>query len=315
MVNAVLKIHLKQIYRGIKRLGILRTLFILPFVVYLIFAIFTWSTDFKSAIYVSVATLTVFGIAQIRRTDKKFLELHFHSFKFILFVEYLILAFPILFCFAVHFQWEAALMIIVGFLGIIHIKNRSKQITLNSKIQRIIPTKSFEWKAGIRKQLLFIVPLWILTLLFSPFVGTVPVGIMILGILSVALYEDNEPYQMILLYELTARQFLWMKIKNQIKLFTIITVPLIASFVIFHPQYWYISIIEFLFLTLIQTYAILVKYAFYESNSRSQASGIYITIGFIGAFIPIVTPVVLLLMIRFYMSSIKKLNPYLDDFN
>lgn len=315
MLKALLKVHSKQIYRGIIGIGLLRTIFIIPFLAYLCFAVFTWSANSESSIYLAFGIFTLLVIIQLRRKDKEFLELHSHNYKYILYAEYLILALPILLCFAYHLQWKAILIVILGLLVIIHLKNSAKQITLNSKIQRIIPAESFEWKAGIRKQLVFIIPLWALSVLLSPFIGSVPIGIIVLGLLSISVYENNEPYQMILLYELSARQFLWMKIRNQIKLFTLITAPLIVAFVIFHPQYWYIPLIEFLFLTIIQIYAILVKYAFYESNSRSQASSMYIAIGIIGGIIPFLTPVVLLLMIRFYVSSIKKLNPYLDDFN
>ena len=269
VIKALLKIHSKQAYRGILGLGLLRTLFIIPFIAYLFFAIFLWSANSETALFMAIGTLAIFGIIQVRRGDKKFLELHFHNFNTIFYAEYMVLAIPILFCFAYHLEWKPILIITLGLLGIIHIKNRTKQITLNSHIQRIIPDKSFEWKAGIRKQFLFIFPLWSLTLLFSPFVASVPIGIFILGLLSTSLYENNEPYQMILLYELNARQFLWMKIKNQIKIFTLITIPLTLSFAIFHPQYWYIPVIELLFLILIQTYTVLAKYAFYESNIRS----------------------------------------------
>ena len=155
----------------------------------------------------------------------------------------------------VHKQW-ISLISFSSLLLIVHLDLKSRYSSLNTKIQTLIPSDSFEWKAGIRKQLCIIVPIWIISAGTSFFIASVPVAIFILGILIFSFYDNGEPYQMILSYELDAKKFLLLKVKRQIQLFSIIVIPLVGLFLIFNFDRWYIPIAEFLIFSFVR----LLKY-------------------------------------------------------
>lgn len=209
----------------------------------------------------------------------------------------------------------AIFSIITFILLIINADFKIKQKSLNSTIQRLIPSGSYEWKAGMRKSLIVVTITWILGLLTSFFIGSVPAVIFILGILSWDFYEKCEPLEMILSFELGADSFLIQKIKNQVIIYSIFVVPLIMMFTVFHYEYWYIPVIEYFLFITSHIYLILTKYAFYQTNNQPAGAQVFGTIGIMCIIIPIFIPVVWLLSIRFYNKSKENLNFYLNDFN
>lgn len=118
---------------------------------------------------------------------------------------------------------------------------------------------------------------------------------------------------MIIAFEKSSKDFLFHKIKRQTVIFSILIIPLIISFLFFHPDKWYIPVVEYLIFITLHIYLILTKYAFYDSNRESPAGQAIVAIGVLGGFIPLFLPVVWLLSIRFYFKSIKNLNYYLND--
>ncbi len=120
---------------------------------------------------------------------------------------------------------------------------------------------------------------------------------------------------MIIAFEKSANNFLWFKVKMQVILFSVITLPLIVAFVILHFEQWYIPVVEYFIFIFLHIYIIMTKYAFYEPNSKSPVTATLGAIGAVFSMIPIFLPVVWLLSIWFYFKSLTKLKIYLDDFN
>ena len=77
---------------------------------------------------------------------------------------------------------------------------------------------------------------------------------------------------MIFAYEMGPTKFLTHKIKMQLSLFTILTMPLIIAFLFFYPDKWYIPISEYFIFITAHTYIILTKYAFYKPNDNSSGA-------------------------------------------
>jgi hypothetical protein len=167
----------------------------------------------------------------------------------------------------------------------------------------------------VRQALFILLPLWIIGLFTSFFIGSVPIVLFILGVIPFSFYEKGEPYQMILAYEMGPTQFLFRKIKMQISLFSLLSLPLIAAFLIFHRETWYIPIIEYFIFISLYIYLILTKYAFYEPNRKSPPAQVFGAIGAFSGIIPVFLPLVWLLSIRFFFKSKENLNVYLNDYN
>ncbi|MFD2513344.1 hypothetical protein ACFSRY_05655 [Pontibacter locisalis] len=167
----------------------------------------------------------------------------------------------------------------------------------------------------MRKSFFTIIILLMVGLGTSFFIGSVPIVIFILGLLPMSFYKRGEPYQMITSFEVGSNRFLLNKIKWQVLIFTILCVPLIAVFIVFHQDRWFIPVVEYLIFVSVHVYMILTKYAFYEPNSRSSAVQTFGTVGATGVIFPVFIPLVWLLSIRFYFKARRNLNFYLDDFN
>ena len=262
----------------------------------------------------SIGLLFLIAIIQLRRGDKLFLKSHFSNYKLLVFSEYVVISFPILLLLVIHKQWTS-LISFSSLLLIVHVDLKPRYSNINTKLQALIPSDSYEWKAGLRKQFYIILPLWIISAITSFFVGSVPVAIFILGISTLSFYEKVEPYQMILSYELDAKKFLFLKVKRQIQLFSIIVIPLVGLFLIFNLDRWYIPVAEFLIFCFIHIYVIMTKYAFFEPNKKSPAAQTIGGIGVLGGIIPVFLPVVWILTVWFYIKSINNLNFYLNDYN
>jgi len=314
MIKALLIIRLKQFYRGIIGIGLIRIIFLIGLIGFFGLFLYTKTSDKSTSQLVSIGLLSLITAIQLRRGDKLFLKSHFSNYKLLILAEYVVISFPIFLLLVIHRQW-GSLLYFLSLLLIVHFDLKPRYYSLNTKLQTFIPSDSFEWIAGIRKQLFIIMPIWIISAGTSFFIGSVPIAIFILGISIFSFYEKGEPYQMILSYEINAKKFLFLKAKRQIQFFSILTIPLIGLFLVFNFNRWYIPITEYLIFCFIHIYVIMTKYAFYEPNKKSPAAQTIGGIGVLGGIIPIFLPVVWVLTIWFYIKSINNLNYYLDDYN
>jgi hypothetical protein len=315
MIRAFIIIRLKQILRAIKGLGLIRIIFLIGLSGFFVFGLFKETAETPNSIYATGLYLIIITLIQLKRPDKRFSQIHFSNYKRIFFVEYLLLMIPWFICLTYHNQWIPVISILVLTLLVVNIDFKTRQRSLNTSIQRLIPSDCFEWKCGLRKSLFFIVPMWLIGLGTSFFIGSVPIAIFILGILPWSFYEKGEPIQMILAYERGSKGFLMHKIKLQLTLFSIISIPLIIAFLLFHPDLWYVPIAEFFLFATSHIYVILTKYAFYQPNNKSNGAQAFGAIGAMGMIIPVLIPVIWLLSIRFYFKSKENLNFYLNDYN
>lgn len=305
----------KQIGREINNIGLGRFVFVAVLGFFLLFALYVKSSDRIISQYVCVGFLLTLILIHVRRNDKEFLKTNFSNAKAIMLSEYIILSVPFIICFLVHKQWIVVGEILLGLLLVVNIDFKPVKPNLNTKLQKLIPDDAFEWKAGIRKYFYIIIAVWILSAVTSFFVGSVPIAMFIFGIFSFSFLESCEPYQMLFSYQLTSKKFLALKIKRQLQIFSFTVIPLVILFLIFNFDKWYIIVAEYVILCSLIVYTVVVKYSFYEPNTRLPAAQIFVMVGVFGGIIPILLPIVWLLTIWFYLKSIKKLKPLLDDYN
>ena len=315
MIKAFIKIRIKQTYRTIIGIGLFRIFILLLIVGLLMTGMLIYLSDKPGNYIVSSVYLVVLVLIHTRREDKKFIKIHFNNYRFIYLAEYLFLSIPLLIGLSYFGHILILLVFALSISFIVNIDINTKQRSWNTKIQRLIPEKCFEWKSGIRKKLFLILMVWFLGMGASYFVGSVPIVIFILGLILLTFYEKGESIQMLLAFEKGTRQFLLHKIKNHLFLFSIIIIPLISAFLIFHFDKWYIPVVEYFIFMSLHIYVILMKYAFYEPNKKSGAIQIYSSIGALGIFFPIFIPIVWMLTIWFYFRASENLTFYLNDYN
>ncbi|MPQ47728.1 hypothetical protein GCQ56_12005 [Marinifilum sp. N1E240] len=315
MVKALMWIRVKQTYRAIVQIGLFRSVFLFGLLFFVGSLLNSYSSDRSYSQFISVGFILLLLSIHIKRGDKLFLKSHFSNFRILLLIEYLLLSLPVLSLFLIHLQWISFLELCGGIVLVSLIEFTTKHRILNSRLQAAIPADSFEWKAGVRKYFFIIIAVWIFAFIASFNIGVVPLAIFILGFITFSFYEECESYQVLLLHELNAKQFLLLKVKRQLLLFSVMVTPLILMFLIFHFDKWYIPIAEYVIFIFLHIYVIVTKYAFYEPNTKSPAAQMFGAFGALGCFIPVFIPLVWVLTIRHYLKSIDKLNFYLNDYN
>jgi hypothetical protein len=315
MIESFIKIRIKQFYRGLLGVGLIRIIFLIVLFSFIGFELVIATSKDREAFYVLGITALIILMIQIKRPDKHFLKTNFNHYKLILFAEYLILVSPVLAMLIVHLQWIPTVILLATLSMIIHFNIKTQQHNLNTRLQQWIPAECFEWKGGIRQTFFFLIPVWILGFSTSFFIGSVPIVLFIIGIIPIGFYDKGEPYQMIVSSERRTTQFLFHKAKMQFILFSIVALPLIAVFMVFHYELWYIPIIEYFIFVTLHIYLILLKYAFYEPNTKPVAAQLFGSIGVLCGFVPLFLPLVWLLSVRFFFKSKENLNLYLNDYN
>lgn len=296
-------------------IGLFRLLVLLIFVVFLAMGLLS-STGSVPGVY--IVTAVYWGavmLIHLRRPDKIFMRTQLARHRRIWIVEYFILLLPLIGCLVYHFHWWMLLIVLLALPLFVVFKFDERQRSFNSRLQRMIPDNCFEWKSGIRKNRLLILFLWLVGMGAFFYVGTVPVVVFILGLLTIGFYEKTEPLQMLVAFEMKPLNFLFFKIRKQLGLFVILILPLILVFLIFHIEYWYIPLVMCLLLLSLMVYVILLKYAFYVPQGAGAVVRIYSAIGMFGIVIPFLLPVIWLLSWRFYFKSVENLNFYLNDFD
>jgi hypothetical protein len=250
-----------------------------------------------------------------KRVDKLFLRINFNNYKWVYFAEYLLATIVFLVFLLIHSYWELALLFVLILGVVVQLDFKGGRISYNTRMQKWIPDECFEWKSGVRNRFLLILCTWLTGFIFSFFVGSVPIAMMFLGIIFLTFLEKGEPYQMIIAHERSPNKFLLLKIKQQVTLLSILLAPLILSFLLFHYKLWYIPFVILLMFSILNVYAILVKYSFYEPNSKSAAAQTFFGIGIVFVMLPVFAPLVLLLTLRFYFKAKQNLSFYLNDYH
>lgn len=312
MIYAILKIRICQARRIVNDLGLGRVIFVFLMLAGLLYQLFI-ATKGKPDVATLICLLLVLFL-HLKRKDLLFLKSHVERNKMVLLIEYLILSLPLLAGLSYYLHW----LFLAGYLTvltlIVQIGRQLRKHTFNSFIQRWIPDDCFEWKSGVRKSLFYILPIWLTGLGISFWPGTVPIVMIVLGIFFIGFFEKNEPLNMLLVYEMGATKLLRYKILRSILIFSIVVFPLMVVYLIIHPDYWYFPLIFYTIVTVILTYAILCKYAFYRPDI-STGNQVFTALGPVSIFVSFLIPLILILSLRFYFKSVNNLNQYLNDFN
>ncbi|HEY9115984.1 MAG TPA: hypothetical protein VIN10_14910 [Bacteroidales bacterium] len=315
MYLSILHIRLKQVYRASSGLGLFRSIVALGLVLFLLMALYTYISKPGLAEWITAGYLLSILTLHIKRPDKRFLRINLANHHVVLFFEYVLLALPLLVCLLYLQFFEIVSVSFLGLAVIPFLGFAFQKKGLNNRIIRAIPDEAFEWKAGVRKYFIFGIIVWLTGLSTSWYVGSVPVAIIVLSLVVVNFFESSEPLSILISPELSPKRFLFRKLLIAQAIISLMLLPLVLAFVLFHPELWYIPVAEYVLISFVLWYAIFLKYAFYRPNEQLIGGQVFTSIGAMSLFLPFLVPLVWILSVRFYLKSISNLNPYLDDFN
>ena len=315
MILSLLKIRKIQIFRALQSLGFIQLIFLLGILGYLLVGLYMQLASLPNAYTASGIYCALIFYMHVKRKDKNFIKINFENTHWIYFTEYLTLSIPVISIALFQHQWiVSALLVLVLFL-IARFTLTYKQKNFKNPILQHIPYRCFEWRAGFRKAGMLMSILWLLGVVASFYIATVPILIYIIGLVILGFNDTNESLTLLLVFEKNAKKLLHYKIKSQLMLFLVFLAPLIVLFIVFHSQNVLIPLIELIILCSIQIHSIVIKYAFYEPNSTSEKNKVFEIFTALSLIIPFLIPVVWILIGYFYQRAIKNLTFYLDDYN
>jgi hypothetical protein len=317
MIKSFLLLRLNQAQRIFKSVGLFYGI-ILGFIFVLVQYTLFYHTKSENEQYTTLALLGAIITIHFSRNDKKIIEVVLNQKSKILYLlEYnlLILPFSISLLFGETPYIFFILHICVTILPLLKAPN---SIHLNGNsflIFKFLPYYLFEWRAGLRKNQLTVVFLYLLTLIlgywyFSSFI--------ILGLLTFsfsAYYNEFEPRNILLLFNGNAKAFIWQKMKSHLTFYILFISPILVLYFVKYPKYsiFYIPLLICYILNFLVF--LLNKYKSYIPNEYNNSNtGILIMI-FFGMFLPYFFPISTILVFIFYKKSITNLNQYLNAGN
>ena len=315
MLKAYFKMRIHQYMRLVLEIGLLRFLILSIGTLLALLFLVAFMKHASDAVLVSVFTIAILAGFHGKRRDREFLELHVKRFRVLMALEYTVILLPFIvgFIYFGHFIHAAAIIVVAWTLPFLQIRRRQrKQWT---PFHRYIPDQMFEWKAGVRKYLVWIVLTYLAGLALSYTIWAVPAALILLGVIVAGFYENFEDLDILMSEESNGSKLLFQKIKRNIQAYTWISLPLILAFVIFNYNQWHLAVIAYLLATSLHIYMIAVKYTFYLPGKPAGSTSIFAGIGAVGILVPVFAPVVWLMTVYFYRRSMVNLENYLHDFN
>jgi hypothetical protein len=326
MILIILKIRLIQAFRVLKEIGLLRILFLIAFMAYII-------KHARNSYVVTIITGIILLSIHASRKDKRFLKLIFNRSYLIFFVEYFTLVCPIIVVFCFFKDWENIIVIclfcvliprIYLNLGLGNVSSLVKILlnpfssNLNFKLNIKIPINNprlFEWISGFRRYFIIIVSIYLLFLAFSFKEYVAPIGLVILSIIVSGFYYFGESREFVELFSRNYKTFLVQKIILSVRYLLVLFMPIVFISLIFQPGTWYYIIGAIIIATLIQIITIVFKYALFAENMDLGRNGIIVSINVICILMPFLWPLPIIMGIKYYFKAQNNLKIYLNDIN
>lgn len=244
------------------------------------------------------------------RKDIIFLKKLYADFRLLLFLEYVLSVFPFLITSLIKgcLQYSIGILVTCCLFSFFPLQYSGK-ISRGLKLTFLNPL-SFEWKAGIRKSGWLMLLLWILSMSLVSYPAISLVLIWIIHSVIISFYQSFEGKDIVRSSDLSARQFLFQKIKSGVVLQLAIQVLPLTLYFVFNQEHWWI-ILFLIFQSMLSVgFSVIVKYAYWDPSNSSSPSSLYQSLAIISFLIPFLIPVPIILAGMRYNSAIRKLNAY-----
>ena len=331
MIITIFKIRLLQFFRLLKGIGLFRIIILILILWLILFLIFQFLISPENTVNSLIAIGLLLLSLHASRNDKYFINTTIKSPYSIYLSEYLLLILPFLVIWIVYFNWIGIglLILIVLLIPLISINLKLQYLgsivkllinpfnsNLNSKFKISLPfvsTSSFEWISGIRRNLLILIPVYLIFLAFSfkPYVAVV--GLVFLSILISNFYFYGESREFVELFAKNPSEFLLQKIFTNLKQLIVLFTPILIIAIIFQTSTLYYLIGALIISFLIQVLTIVFKYGLFEENANLNRNSIIVYINIIFVIVPLFWPVPLIMGIRYYIKARENLKKYFHD--
>lgn len=309
----LVRVRLHQLRRQLNSLGIFYALILLAALCFAIFYTFLAYREKEKSLYVFVASIFILAGIHFSRSDKQFVDRHVDRPVQNMFTEYVVFSLPFTLPALFTSQWFYFPLWVCACFLIAHIKVSFRQRTRFPHLSKIIQPENFEWLSGLRKNLVSLILLWLLAIATSR-VRILPLIFLWFMIVTItSFYQQCESLQVLFASSQSPRKLITQKIRSAIALTLLFLVPILVINSIFNPTLILVNAI-FLFVQItIIIFAILLKYTTYLPNENLKGNTILMSAVTIGALVPYLLPIPVIMCFRNYGRSIKNLKHQFDD--
>jgi hypothetical protein len=234
------------------------------------------------------------------RKDTLFLK-HLTIYKPILYIaEYLVLISPLLLVMAFYQKISTLflgvlLTIAVAFLPIPKASEKVRYFNFSW-----IPLSLFEWRTGFRKQGIMILFIYFATLMMAKYEAGIIIFTLFMSMIIPSIFNECEPKEWL------PRSFsLSEKVVIQISVWTLILLPQMLLFFLFHAELWYLALVTWYFGAMVTAFCVVYKYSLWSPFRKDVAIGKSASI-FIGMMMIIFTSPACIFAIIYYWRKAKR---------
>jgi len=309
---ALVKIRLIQVIREFRNTGPVALL--LPLVVaFLVFASYKMWQQQPHAYYLAAGLLLSCIFIQFYRNDKQFVYNHVERPHLVLFSEYIFFALPFSISCLLSPTPYLFPLLVAAIATVPYIKYSIAQKTRLKYLSAFIPPHRFEWISGIRKNFIYLLPLYVLALGFSWF-RILPLFFLFLITVSIAsFYNECEPVHILKEGNPKPNKFLITKLLDHSKFMLLLYAPVLIINTAFNPGDYILLLLFIPVQISLVCFAICLKYANYRPHEESFANSITLSVVALGSAIPFLLPVPAIMAIIYFARARKNLESYLDD--
>ena len=306
LIYTFFRFRLRQIGRELMNLGLFYSAIVSGAILFIYYLSWITIQEPGRLGYSLPALLPVLWLYFSRR-DVIFLKKLTRDFRFLLFLEYFIIALP--YFLSAGFHQKYFLLAISGLitLTLAFFPWKASGNSGTGWKLNFIPKDSFEWKAGIRKNGLILLTVLLISIFTSPLPAVSLILVWIINVIIISFYSNHEGKDILRVSSTHAQKFLRNKIFMACRFqASLQTLPLLAYFT-FHPGHWWLILFVFLYSMISVTCTIIFKYAYLDPGTNSNPSSLYQSITVISFLIPFLLPVPMILGIIKRRAAIKRL--------
>lgn len=312
-MKKILIIHFKNIYREITTLPIFISIVFLCVIVGVLVALCMQSGTYPHNAIILSALLILLLNFHANREDLGFIRLLTKKVSLISILEYTILFLPLFISYIYfgNYVFSAILLLSIYLISIIQIPKKRSPNRVLTRIISIVYGRQIEWIAGFRRYYIGIIPLLLIAGYICFKEPYIALFILLFAVfLTQPFYVENEPIDILHIYEGDPKSFLFKKINGGYINILKMCSPVLLLYLVNQYQMWYFMIY---FLAVTYLFMVLVVSAKYSSYTLKQTTmpSILQSFGLIGVIFPPFLPITLCFAIHYYFSAKTNLKEYL----
>lgn len=302
----LIKLHLNQVVRLMKEIGVLRVIILLIFIFITIskaLPVLNENPNFYFLISLPVLFLSYYFKGEI-----EFLRINFQNQELIRLCRNLLILSPLLIWLIIKLQFLQVFLIVTLTFIFSFIKTFN---SFDSNIKIHIPLKLLNWKTEIRRYFLLILLLELLSLGIIYHFSILMITMILLHILVLSFLNNNENHLSLESANLKANVYVRYYSFNHMLYFAILSLPLILMTALLSIDQFIIVLILFVVLTFHQFLSVLMKLSFYSPGKSNEGMQVIQWLMLIFLLIPFAFLIPIWYIFIYYKRARTNLKPFL----